>query len=131
MIDLHSLVMAAGYQSTSSHDSSSDEPWQCHLTKPGAASYAGAGQTQAEALSNALALMHRANVKDAPEKLSKRWWESKTVWGSLITSGISVLAIFNIEVAGIDPNVSAEAIAIVCGTLFTVWSRYSAKAEIH
>ncbi len=64
---------------------------------------------------------------------TKSWYESKTIWGSLIAVSATAGSAFGYNVDPQTQNQLADAalqIATVAGSLFAVFGRFSATSEI-
>lgn len=64
---------------------------------------------------------------------SKRWWESKGVWGGLIAIAAAIGGLFGYDVTADDQTAIIEAvagIAGIAGALIAIWGRVRARKRI-
>ncbi|OCW55776.1 hypothetical protein [Hoeflea olei] len=63
----------------------------------------------------------------------KPWWQSKTLWGAIVTLGSAVIGLVGIDVGDADQEALIElltAFGAAAGGVITIIGRISAKSRI-
>lgn len=78
----------------------------------------------------AITIVTRATHEGSPEADGKPWWQSRTIWTSVLAAVFGVLALVGVKVpAGIDEAATLNLIMVVLTVLGTIFGA-KAKAAI-
>lgn len=63
---------------------------------------------------------------------TKPWWQSRTILGAIVSGGVAIAAIFNVEIADLSESFldGLMGIGVLVGTSLTVYGRFTAEKEL-